>query len=73
MSGQPNHMDTSTKIRHVFGCHGKTFHLTPGFKLLQAGDIKHCPTCGADVYDATDTPVGQLYLAFGRFDLGDKP
>jgi hypothetical protein len=70
---QPNHMDTSQQINHVFACRGPKMHVTPGFKLLQAGDIKHCPDCGADVYDATDTPIGQHYKAFARLDLGEKP
>jgi hypothetical protein len=39
---------------------------------LQAGDITKCPQCGAEVYDATDTPVGQAYFAFSRPDLGTQ-
>jgi len=73
MSDQSNSMDTSTKIKHVFACRGKGFHLTPGFKLLQSGDITKCPVCGAEVYDATDTPIGQAWFAFSRPDLGEQP
>jgi len=76
MSGQPdntNHTDTSQQIRHVFGCKGQPFHLTPGFKLLRSSDPSKCPECGAEVYDATNTIVGQYYLAFARFDLGKRP
>jgi uncharacterized paraquat-inducible protein A len=73
-TSQPSHhMDTSQRINHVFGCDGQTMHVTPGFKLLQSGNLEKCPTCGAVVKDITDTPVGQSYLAFGRFDLGDLP
>jgi hypothetical protein len=66
-------MDTSQKLNHVYACQGAQLHLTPGFKLLQAGDITHCPTCGAAVFDATDTPVGQAYIAFARIDKGERP
>jgi hypothetical protein len=72
-NSQPNRMDTSQRINHVFGCQGTTLHITPGFKLLQSGDLTRCPECGADVFDATNTPVGQAYIAFGRIDLGEKP
>jgi hypothetical protein len=67
------HMDTSQQIKHVFGCQGPELHITPGFKLLQSDDPSKCPQCGADVYDATNTPLGQAYIAFGRIDLGEKP
>lgn len=67
------HMNTSQKISHVYACLGAVYHVTPGFQLLRSGDIKHCPTCGAQVFDATDTPVGQAYIAFARIDLGEKP
>ena len=75
MSGtsRSNHMDTSQKINHVFGCQGTTLHITPGFKLLASGDASKCPQCGAETFDATNTPVGQAYIAFGRIDLGDLP
>lgn len=75
MSGQNTqpHMDTSQKINHVYRCVAPNFHLTPGFKLLKAGDITHCPECGAEVYDATDTPMGEYYIAFARIDKGEKP
>jgi uncharacterized paraquat-inducible protein A len=77
MSGQPNHqsnhMDTSQQIRHVFACHGPKMHINPGFVLLRKGDISKCPDCGAEVYDATDTLVGQAYIAFARIDLGNRP
>lgn len=66
-------MDTSTKFKHVFGCQGKTLHLTPGYLLLRSADPRKCPDCGADVFDATDTPVGAAYIAFARIDLGDLP
>ena len=68
-----NHMDTSQRINHVFGCLGPTMHITPGFKLLQSTYPGKCPECGAEVYDATNTPIGQSYIAFGRVDLGDEP
>ena len=70
---QSNHMDTSRRINHVFACQGGSMHITPGFKLLASGNTNKCPQCGADVYDATDTPVGKAYIAFGRIDLGDLP
>lgn len=70
---QPNHMDTSQRIHHVYACHGQPMHVHPGFVLLRKGDIKHCPTCGAEVYDTTNTPLGQAYIAFARIDLGEKP
>lgn len=63
-------LDTNHRINHVYGCRGTTLHLTPGFKLLQSGQIKKCPQCGAELYDATNTPVGQYYIAFARADLG---
>ena len=66
-------MDTSQRINHVFACQGTPMHLTPGYKLLRAGDISKCPDCGQDVYDASETPVGQAYIAFARIDLGEKP
>ena len=72
-NSQPNRMDTSQQINHVFGCQGPTLHINPGFVLLRNGDIHKCPDCGADVYDASDTPVGRAYIAFGRIDLGEKP
>lgn len=73
-NAQPsNHMDTSQQIKHVFGCQGEIFHLTPGFQLLKSADPTKCPECGANVYDATDTPVGQQYIAFARIDLGRRP
>ena len=68
-----NGLDTSQQIKHVFGCAGEPMHLTPGFKLLQSGDITRCPDCGAQVHDVSDTPIGQAYLAFGRPDLGERP
>jgi hypothetical protein len=68
-----NNMDTSKQIKHVFGCLGPTLHLTPGFKLLRAADPTKCPECGADVYDATDTTLGQLYLRDAGFTRGDLP
>lgn len=68
-----NHMDTSQQLKHVFGCLGPELHITPGFKLLQSADPTKCPQCGADVYDATNTPVGEAYVAFGRADLGKRP
>jgi hypothetical protein len=68
-----NHMNTSQQIRHVFGCAGPTRHLTPGFALLRSTDPTKCPQCGTTVEDVTDTLEGQQYLAFGRFDLGEKP
>ncbi len=72
-NSQPKRMDTSQKINHVFSCNGPTMHMHPGIVLLQHGDLKHCPDCGALVYDATDTPVGRAYIAFARLDLGEKP
>jgi hypothetical protein len=50
-------------------------HVTPGVKLLRAGDITHCPVpeCGAPIHDITDTPLGQAYMAFARPDLGERP
>jgi hypothetical protein len=68
-NSQPNHMDTSKQLKHVFGCQGKTFHLTAGYLLLRSRNPTKCPQCGADVYDASDTPIGQLYIAFTRIDL----
>jgi hypothetical protein len=68
-----NHMNTSQRINHVFGCLGETLHLTPGFRLLRSEEPTKCPECGAEVYDATNTPVGQSYFAFTRPDLGEKP
>lgn len=72
-NNQANHMNTSQRIRHVFGCAGETRHLTPGFALLRSSDPTKCPECGAGVSDVTDTPEGQQYLAFARFDLGNQP
>lgn len=69
---QPS-MDTSQKLKHVFGCAGPTMHLMPGFRLLQSSYPGRCPECGAEVYDATNTPIGQAYLAFTRSDLGKDP
>jgi hypothetical protein len=68
-------MDTSQQLRHVFGCLGSTMHVMPGFRLLRAGDITHCPVpeCGAPIHDITDTPLGQAYMAFARPDLGERP
>jgi hypothetical protein len=77
MTGQPNpqpvQMDTSQQIKHVFACRGSSMHIHPGFVLLRKGDIDHCPDCGADVYDVTDTPIGKAYFAYTRPDLGEKP
>lgn len=75
MSGQSSQplLDTNQRINHVFACKSETPHFTPGFKLLRAGDIKHCPSCGAEVYDATNTANGQFYIAIARIDLGEKP
>lgn len=72
-NSQANHMDTSQKINHVYGCQGPTLHLNPGFVLLRKGDITKCPDCGADVFDASNTPVGLAYLEFARMDLGKRP
>lgn len=67
-----NGMDTSQQINHVFGCLGKKLHLTPGFMLLRKGDVTKCPDCGAEVYDATDTPIGAEYLRQAKFIREDK-
>ncbi len=72
MNNSPT-MDTSQKINHVFGCRGKTMHVHPGFVLLRKGDITHCPDCGKEVYDITDTPLGSSYIELARFDLGKQP
>jgi hypothetical protein len=67
-------MNTSQKIMHVFACRNQEKqHYHPGLALLRAGDIEHCPTCGEEVYDATDTPAGMAYFAHARPDLGDRP
>ena len=68
-----NGLDTSQNINHVFGCTGAQIHVTPGFRLLRAGNIHKCPDCGADVNDITNTPLGQSYIAFARIDLGRLP
>jgi hypothetical protein len=72
-TAQPQHMNTSQRINHVFGCDGRIVHVTPGFKLLASGTPDKCPDCGAVVYDITNTPLGQSYIAFGRIDLGNPP
>jgi hypothetical protein len=61
--------DTSQRIFHVFGCTGPFMHLVPGFAVLQTNS-SHCPYCGADVQDVTNTPVGKAYFAQTRPDLG---
>lgn len=66
-------MDTSKQIKHVFGCQGVTMHLTLGSELLKSSDPTKCPQCGADVYDASNTPVGQLYLGHIRATSKDLP
>lgn len=69
----PNHMDTSQRINHVYGCGGPTMHIMPGVTLLKAGNTSKCPECGAPVQDVTDTLLGQSYIAFARLDLGKRP
>lgn len=67
-----NSMDTSQQINHVFACFGPIVHVTPGLALVRAGDIDHCPQCGAKVSDCTNSFLGQSYIAFARLDLGDR-
>lgn len=69
-NNHPNHMNTSQRIYHVFGCNGSQFHITPGFALLRTPNANVCPQCGASVEDITSTPVGRAYFAFTRPDLG---
>jgi hypothetical protein len=68
----PSNMDTSKQIKTVFGCQGKVFHLTPSFILLRSANPTRCPECGAEVFDASDTPVGQQYLKLAGFTREDK-
>lgn len=66
-----NLLSTSQRLLHVFICEGTHSHVHPGLALLTIGKPK-CPTCGAEVKDITDTPLGQAYFAFARPDLGAK-
>ena len=64
-------MNTTQQVNTVFGCQGEVFHLTPAFKLLRSADPRKCPESGADVYDASDTPVGARYLRDAGFRRED--
>lgn len=68
---KPSLLDTSKRLLHVFACTGPTTHVHPGFAILVTGKLT-CPTCGAEVTDITETPLGKAYFAFGRPDLGAK-
>lgn len=61
-------LNTSQRIQHVYGCTGETMHVHPGQALLLTSRLT-CPTCGAEVTDITNTPLGQAYFAFARPDL----
>jgi hypothetical protein len=65
-------LDTAQRIYSVFVCQGNPAHVAPGFALRAADGKCVCPTCGADVTDITETPLGQAYFAFARPDLGTQ-
>lgn len=64
-------LDTSKRMKHVFLCDGQRHHIWPGTEIARIGEMK-CPTCGAEVKDVTNEPIGQSYFAFVRTDLGVK-
>jgi hypothetical protein len=67
-------MNTSQRIRHVYGCKGPVQHILTGIELLRAGE-KRCPRpgCGAEVEDITETEQGKAYFAFARPDQEGRP
>jgi len=63
-------LNTSQRIMHVYICAGLTPHVHTGIAIARHGKFE-CPTCKAEIRDATNTPVGQAFFAHTRPDLGD--
>ena len=63
-------LNTSQRIQHVYICNGTPQHVHTGIAITRHGKFE-CPTCKAEIRDATDDPIGKAFFAFTRTDLGD--
>jgi len=63
-------LSTSQRIMHVYICNGTTQHVHTGIAITRHGKFE-CPTCKAEIRDATNDPIGKAFFAMARPDLGD--